>query len=483
MPHDLLIGIDIGTTSVKAVLFDRQGVILGEAAHEHPTAFPHPNWAEQDPDDWWRGVCLTLRRIFTANAHAAVDVAAIGVSCQAPTPVAVDRSGLPLYPAMLWMDRRTDPQCAWLQAHVGAEAVKQINGGRIDPFYTAPKLAWLQQHQPDVLRGAHAILHANGYIVHKLTGAFSMDASHGPLTLFFDSRHGEWSQTLVDGMGFDAALLPPVFPCSQVVGEVTAQAAAACGLAPGTPVIAGMADGTAASLEAGVVAVGDAVEMTGQSTVLLICSDQPYLDDELIPLGHAIPGRHLVVGALSTSGGALRWLRDQLGEPECSEALRHGRDPFDLLTELAASSPPGANRLIFLPYMFGERSPIWDSNARGVFFGLSLATAKADLVRAVLEGGAYGLRHNVETAARAGFAAGILSSVGGGSRSALWNQIKADILQRPIRLPRTATGAPLGDAMAAAAGAGLYPSVADAAAQHELLRRGLFPAQRACCAL
>jgi xylulokinase len=226
-----------------------------------------------------------------------------------------------------------------------------------------------------------------------------------------------------------------------------------------------MTDGTAASLEAGLVAVGDAVEMTGQSTVLLICSDRPYLGDELIPLGHAIPGRHLVVGALVASGGALRWFRDQLGEPERMEAARQGVDPFVLLSEAATSSPPGANRLIFLPYLYGERSPIWDSDARGVFFGLTLATEKRDLIRAILEGAAYGLRHNVEAAARAGFPLATLACVGGGARSPLWNQIKANVLGRPIRLPRAAAGAPLGDAMIAAVGAGLYRRVEAAVAQ------------------
>jgi xylulokinase len=226
-----------------------------------------------------------------------------------------------------------------------------------------------------------------------------------------------------------------------------------------------MTDGTAASLEAGLVRVGDAVEMTGQSTVLLICSDQPYLGDELIPLGHAVPGRHLVVGALVASGGALRWFRDQLGQPEQAAAAQRNIDPFVVLAEAAASSPPGANRLLFLPYLYGERSPIWDSDARGVFLGLTLATEKRDLIRAILEGAAYGLRHNVEAAGRAGFPLATLACVGGGARSALWNQIKADVLGRPIRLPRAATGAPLGDAMAAAVGVGLHPSLEAAVAQ------------------
>jgi xylulokinase len=224
-------------------------------------------------------------------------------------------------------------------------------------------------------------------------------------------------------------------------------------------VIAGMTDGTAAAVEAGLVNAGDAVEMTGQSTVLLICSDRPYLGRDLIPLGHAVPGRHLVVGALVASGGALRWFRDQLGESERLEAARLGVDPFDLLAQAAGQSAPGANRLVFLPYMYGERSPIWDSDARGVFFGLSLATQKGDLIRAIMEGAAYGLRHNVEVARAGGFPLARLACVGGGARSALWNQIKADVLNRPLHLPQTTTGAPLGDAILTAAAVGLHPGI------------------------
>ncbi|MCX6047979.1 MAG: FGGY-family carbohydrate kinase [Chloroflexi bacterium] len=464
MSKHLLIGIDIGTTSTKAVVFDRQGNILTQASQEYPTSYPQPNWAEQDPDDWWRATCFVLQRIFAENVLNAHDVAGIGISCQAPSMVAVDQQGRPLHPALIWMDRRSEAQCHWLHEQVGEANISRINGGRIDPFYLAPKLLWYKANAPELYRQTHQILQANGYVVHRLCDQFSMDLSHPPLTLFFDSVHGAWSAPLIERMRLDVAKLPPLFPCASVVGEVTAVAAAATGLAVGTPVVAGLVDGAAAGLEAGLVEIGDAAEMTGQSTVLMICSDQPYLGKALIPLGHAIPGRHLVIGALVASGGALRWFRDQLGEPERLEAARLGLNAFDLLGQIAAQSPPGANRLIFLPYMYGERSPIWDSDARGVFFGLSLATQKADLVRAIMEGAAFGLRHNIDVASEAGFVAASLACVGGGARSAVWNQIKADILNRPLHLPQAATGAPLGDAMVAAVGAGLYGSVAAAVA-------------------
>lgn len=457
-----LLGIDIGTTGVKAVVVDATGAVLAQASQEYPTALPQPNWAEQDPDAWWSATCNVLQRLKHEQGVDLAEIAAVGVSCQAPTVTPVDASGRPLSPAQLWMDRRAEAECAWLRQQMGEESITQTNGGRIDPYYLAPKWLWLREHAPEIYRQTHALLFTNGYLVHKLCGVFCMDLSHGPLTLFFDSARLTWSTDLLARMGLDARQLPPLLACSQVAGEVTREAAAFTGLRPGTPVVAGMTDGTAAGLEAGLVRPGDAVEMTGQSTVLLICSDKPYLGRDLIPLGHAVPGYFLVVGAQVASGGALRWFRDQLGEAERAEAARLGVDAFELLAQQAAQRPVGANRLIFLPYMYGERSPIWDSNARGVFFGLSLASIKGDLVRAVMEGAAYGLRHNMAVAEAAGFRANSVACVGGGARSALWNQIKADVLQRRITLPKAAIGAALGDAMVAAVGAGIYATVEDA---------------------
>lgn len=465
MNAPLLLGIDIGTTGAKAVLCDATGRILAQAGQEYPTRFPHPNWAEQNPDAWWQATCAIVRRVLAAAGPGRLpEIAAILVSSQAPTLVAVDRSGQPVLPALIWMDRRSEEQCAWLRDRVGDDTTARICGGRIDSYYLAPKLLWLRAQAPEAYGRTWQVLQANGYIVHRLCGAVTMDSSHGPLTHLYDTATQQWSDALIDAMGVDRRRLPPIVPCVEIVGKVTAAAAASTGLAAGTPVAAGMTDGTAAGIEAGLVRLGDAVEMTGQSTVLLICSDRPYQGKDLFALGHPVPGLHLVVGAMVASGGALRWFRDQLGATEREEAARLGVDPFELLSQTAANSPPGANRLVFLPYMYGERSPIWDSHARGVFFGLSLATQKADLVRAILEGAAYGLRHNVEVAQAAGFDPVTLACVGGGARSALWNQIKADVLNRPIRLPEAPAGAAMGDAVVAAVAAGIYPSLEAAVA-------------------
>jgi xylulokinase len=457
MSSELLIGIDVGTTALKALLYSSEGRVLAQAGREYPTRHPQPNWAQQDPEDWWQATCSVLPRILAGVEPERV--AGIAVSSQTPTMLAVDGLGRPLYPALIWMDRRSEPQAQWLREHVGDEAVARVNGGRCDPYYLAPKLLWFKENQPELYRQTRVVLQANGYIVYRLCDVFSMDASHGPLSLLFNSRSLSWCCDLAQQMGLDCAKLPRLYACAEVVGHVSAEAAAQCGLAAGTPVMAGMTDGTAAAVEAGLLQPGDAVEMTGQSSVLLICSDQPYLGTQLISLGHAVAGRHLVVGAMVASGGALRWFRDELGQVERDAGKRLGIDPFELLTLEAQGSPPGANRLVFLPYLFGERSPIWDTDARGVFVGLSQATTKADLIRAIMEGAAYGLRHNLEAAQASGFPATSLACVGGGARSALWNQIKADVLNRPVRELLVAAGAPVGDAIVAGVGAGVYPSV------------------------
>lgn len=470
-PGDLLLGIDLGTTGVKAMLVSPAGVRVAQATREISTDWPQPGWAEQDPAEWWAATCAVIVRVLAGAPGGADDAArrvrAICISSQAPTLVIVDAAGVPVAPAQLWLDRRSEAECAWLRA-AGLEAlIAAENGGRIDSYFLAPKLLWVARNQPALLQPGHTVLLANGYLVQKLTGVACADRSHGPLTQLYSGAQGAWSEAILSALEIAPALLPPLLDCGAVAGSVTAAAAAATGLRAGTPVLAGMVDGTAAALEAGVLQPGQAVEMTGQSTVLLMCSDAPYRGRALFPLGHAVAGRHLVVGAMVATGGALRWFRDQLGGAEVAAAARSAADPFELLTAQAAASPHGANRLLFLPWLYGERSPIWDANARGAFVGLSLATTRADLIRAVLEGAALGLRHNLATAQAAGVEVDSLVSLGGGARSRLWLQIKADVLQRSVWAPAdvdAAGGAVLGDAILAAVAAGLHANLASAVA-------------------
>jgi xylulokinase len=460
---DVLLGIDIGTTNAKAALFATSGTLLGEEQQEYDTAYPQPGWAEQAAGNWWEATVAIVRRLLDTTRVEPKDVAAIAVSSQAPTVLPVDTQGKALRPALIWMDRRSEAQCTRLRQTVDIERILALNGNRIDPYFGVPKIAWLLENEPDVVRRTHFFLQANGYVNFKLTAQFTIDRSHASLFQCFDMALGDWSDELCSMMGVPREKLPPVVSCTDVIGKVGAEAAQATGLLEGTPVVAGMVDGVAAALEAGVVTPGEAVEMTGTSTVLLVCVDEPPHQPDLIALAHAIPGFYLLVGAMVSTGAALRWFRDELGAAEVQTAESTSRDVFEIISEEAGQAAPGAGGLLFLPYMMGERSPIWNSDARGVVFGLSLATSRAQIIRALMEGAAFGLRHNVDVAEKTGVQIEILQSVGGGSRSAVWSQIKADVLGRPIAVPGMSMGAPLGDALLAGTGIGVYTDLVSAA--------------------
>ena len=473
----LLLGIDVGTSSVKAVLLDLRGNLCAVCQAEYPLHHIRPAWVEQDPEDWWRATCQAIREALAKVPHASERVLGLAVSSQAPALLPLDRSGRPLRPAMIWMDRRAESEAARLTELLGAAEIHRITGNRPDAFYVAARLLWLRNHEPEVLKRTWQFVQVNGYVNYRLTGRIAMDPAHAVLLQLRDYATGEWSQALCSACGVEPAQFPEVIEAAAVQGEVTAEAAAATGLRVGTPVMAGTVDSPAAALEAGVAEPGIAVEMTGTSTVVIMPNDCGLTEPALIALPHALPEIHLLLGAMVSSGGCLRWFRDQLGQPEAQAALEQSADAFDLLTRQAAQAPPGSDGVIFLPYMMGERSPLWHTNARGVFFGLSLATGKAALVRSILEGAAFALRHNVEVAARAGAEVREMRSVGGCSRSDLWNQIKADVLGLPLLLPRTSAGSPFGAAILAGMGAGAFPDVRKALLEMVKLDRRFEPIQ------
>jgi xylulokinase len=437
----LLLGIDVGTSSVKAVLLDLRGNLCAVCQAEYPLHHIRPAWVEQEPEDWWRATCQAVREALAKVPRASERVLGLAVSSQAPTLLPLDRSGRPLRPAMIWMDRRAESEAARLTELLGADEIHRITGNRPDAFYVAARLLWLRNHEPEVLRRTSQFVQVNGFVNYRLTGRLAMDPAHAVLLQMRNYATGEWSQPLCSACGVEPAQFPEVIESHRVQGEVTVEAADATGLLPGTPVMAGTVDSASAALEVGVVEPGIAAEMTGTSTVVIIPNDRGFTAPALIAMPHALPGIHLLLGAMVSSGGCLRWFRDQLGQLEVQAATEQRADAFDLLTQQAAEVPPGSEGVVFLPYMMGERSPLWHTNARGVFFGLSLATRKAALTRSILEG----VRE--------------MRSVGGCSRSDLWNQIKADVLGLPLLLPRTSVGSPFGAAILAGMGAGAFPDV------------------------
>jgi xylulokinase len=468
--EDLLLGIDIGTTGAKAALFSTDGTLAAVGAQEYRTRHPRSGWAEQDPEDWWQACCAAIRSALGSLPAGGSAVRAAAVSSQAPTMLALDSRGIPVRPALIWMDRRAEAEARMLRKRLGEEIIRRVTGNRSDPFYVAAKLLWFRTHEPELFRRTRLFVQANGYVNYRLTGVQALDNVHAALLQLRDMRAGSWSPALCQLVGVGPDLFPPIRPGYELLGEVTPEAANETGLAAGTPVVVGTVDGAAAAVEAGAVETGVAAEMTGTSTVLLMPFDRPATEPAFIAMPHALPGLHLLLAALATSGAGLRWYRQQMG----------GESPPEYadLTEQAAQANPGSGGVLFLPYLMGERSPIWNTNARGVFFGLSLATSRAEMVRSILEGVAFALRHNLDVVRAAGFSLGEIRSVGGGSASALWCQIKADVLGLPIIVPEANVGAPFGDAVLAGMGLGLYQDLRTSLARMVRLRSRFEPNPR-----
>ena len=450
-----LIGIDIGTTNVKSVLFHEDGTKIAESGREYPLYLVKPGWAEQNPEDWWRASVDTIAEVIRISGVDKNAIAGIGVSSQAPTLIPIDKGGKVLRNGLIWMDRRSQPEADFLEKEIGSEKVKSITGNRIDPYYLNSKILWYKRNEPELYQKTYKILQINGYINYKLTGTLTTDIAHASLMGVYDVRRNQWSQELAELIGYDTELLPPIYQNDHVIGTVCESAAKLTGLSTSTAVVCGTVDGSAATLEAGAVAVGDAVEMTGTSTVLNICTDQWRDPGLLFEMYHGLRDVLMLCGANSTTGACLKWYRDNLYHKEGCGAVE-GESSFDVMNRLAAGARPGSNKLIFLPYLAGERSPIWDSYARGTFFGLNLNTRKEEMIRSIMEGAAFGLRHNIDEAKKIGAPINELRSVGGGSNSDIWLKIKASVLNMPVIVPDISTGAPFGDAIICGTGLGIY---------------------------
>jgi len=450
-----LIGIDIGTTNVKSVLFHEDGTKISEHSVEYPIYLIKSGWVEQDPREWWEATVKTLIQVLRDSKVGKKDIVGICVSSQAPTLIPIDSDGNVLRNGLIWMDRRSQPETNFLETRIGSPKVKSITGNRIDPYYLSSKLLWYKNHEPELYKKTYKILQINGYINYMLTGTITTDISHASLMGVFDVRQNRWSEELADLIGYDVDLFPQVYDNAHVIGTVSEKAAGLTGLSTTTAVVCGTVDGAAATLEAGAVDIGDAVEMTGTSTVLNICTDKWRDPGLLFEMYHGLKDVLMICGANSTTGASLKWFKENLYLEDADE-LSGKVDPYELLNQQASSAKVGANKLIFLPYLAGERSPIWDSYARGAFFGLHLNTKKEEMVRAILEGAAYGLRHNIDEAKKIGVTIKELRSVGGGSKSDIWLKIKASVLNMPIVVPDISTGAPFGGAIIAGTGVGIY---------------------------
>jgi len=457
----LLLGIDVGTSSCKVALFDFSGNLITQTSEGYPTTYSGL-CAEQDPQDWWKAAEEGIKRSIVKYHIDPGRIAGIGVDGQSWAALPIGENGLPLRDAMIWLDRRAEKQCMWMREKIGEEAIFEESMNRIDPAFVVPKILWIRENEPEVFARTRKFLSSNAYINYKLTGKLTQDISQGYGFHLFDMKRGTWSEHLCKKMGIPQELLPDIYPCSQVIGEVTSQAARLTGLVRGIPVVAGGLDAAASTLGAGVTEPGQVQEQGGQAGGMSICLDRPIANPLLILGYHVVSQRWLLQGG-TVGGGSLRWLKDIVFTSGVEGNKDEGKlDSFETMSLEAEKVAPGCNGLIFLPYMAGERSPIWDSNARGVFFGLSYEKTRAHLIRAIMEGCAFALHHNLQIAESRGVRVNVLISVGGAARSKLWTRIKADVTGKPIMVPEYTDSAPLGAAILAGVGVGVYPGFKEA---------------------
>ncbi len=462
MASRYILTVDVGTSSTKTSLWTEAGQLVAHATSAYELQRAEPLWAEIDGDTWWTAVCETIRTVLATSKVDPASIAGIGVDGVGWTLIPVDRAGDPLHPAMIWLDRRAEQETNWLKSLPEADHLVNLDANPLDAAYITAKLIWLKKNRPHIFNSAHKFLEATGFIVFRFTGEFVCDYTQAYGYHFFDIRNQKWDEGAARKIGIPVEKMPQLCRSTEVVGTVTEAAARQTGLKPGIPVIAGCLDAAVGALGSGVVRVGQTNEQGGQAGGVGISLDHVVVEPRLIFSHHVIPGQYLLQAG-TVGGGSLSWFRDQLGHPEVSAAGLLGQNPFELFSSQVEKSKPGANGLIFLPYMAGERTPLWSSIARGVFFGLSYSTSRADILRAIMEGCAFAVYDNLQIAAEHGASVDEFLGAGGATQSAIWCQIKADIYGKPFIIARRADGGEGGHSLGlfalAACGVGLSEGI------------------------
>lgn len=467
-----LIGIDLGTSGTKTVLFDETGKVIASDLAEYPLSQPRNGWAEQDPEDWWRAVRTTVRAVLAKSGVAAKDVKGVGISGQMHGLVMLDAANRVLRPSIIWCDQRTAAECEEIHRRVGKARLIELSANPALTGWTSTKILWVRNHEPEIYKRCAHILLPKDFIRQRLTGAFATEVSDASGMGLLEVPKRAWSSEILAKLEIDPALLAKVYESPEVTGTVTAEAAALTGLAAGTPVVGGAGDNAAAAVGTGVVEDGRAFATIGTSGVVFAHTSQVRID----PLGRvhsfccAVPGAWHVMGVTQAAGLSLHWFRD---------AFCPGESYKDLDAK-AAAIPIGANRLVYLPYLMGERTPHLDPDCRGAFIGLSAMHTKYDMLRAVLEGVVYSLKDCLGVLHEMKVDPAMLLACGGGGKSPLWRQMLADVFQRPVATIANEEGPALGAAILAGVGTGLYKSVPEACRAVVKVNRAVEPdAERA----
>jgi xylulokinase len=463
---DQFLGVDVGTSGVKAVLVDEKGAVTASATSPLTLLTPRPGWAEQRPQDWWRAARQAVRQVLKPKRGRAPRVGAVGLSGQMHSSVFLDRKGDVVRPALLWCDGRTTEECREITARVGEDNLRQWACNPALEGFTLPKVLWLRRHEPAAFARVDKIVLAKDYVRYQLTGALATEPSDASATLMYDTAHGRWSRPLLQAVGLHEGLLPDVGASAEVLGLVTTAAARATGLPVGTPVVGGGADNACGAAGVGAVSPGDAVASWGTSGTVLAPMATPKVDPSLRAhtFRHVLPDTWYVMGVMLTAGGAFAWHRREL-----ARELSRKKDADALLNAEAARIPVGAEGVTFLPYLQGERTPHRDASARGAFFGLTLAHTRAHLTRAVLEAICFGLRDSLTIVRDLGLPLSTLLLTGGGARSPYIRKLQAEVYGLPVVTVNREEGPAYGAALLAAVGAGAFKDLP--AACHATLRR------------
>jgi xylulokinase len=458
MMGKLSLGIDIGTTNVKACILDTEkNKVVASGSQEHPLFHPKPGYAEQAGDNYWKAVVSAIRQCLS-QGNFANDIAGVGLSGLVGVMLPINGNGKPIRPGMIWMDARADEQCQEIREKVGEATINYINGNRIANWFIEPKALWMKKYEPENFEKTNKLLSPSGYCTYRLSGQYSINTGDAGLFYPYEYQKEKWNPEIAERIGVPMEKYAKIYRSHEIVGEVTTEAAEETGLKKGTLVVAGGTDISSAALGCGVTRAGQAYYSmgTGSNLGIMIPTEQRVEEYRILKWPHVLPGLTMFDGPMAFTGVSLRWFRDMFADQERLIADRSGLNIFTLLTEQAAKIKPGADGLLYLPYMGNTLSPNWNSQAKGVFFGFRLSTSRAHMIRALVEGVAFDLYSNVKIAKEAGVKVDKLTLNGGPTKSEFWNQITANVTNLPLQVTDVHEAAPLGDAILAAVGAGLY---------------------------
>jgi xylulokinase len=458
-----LLGLDIGTTGCKAILFDSNGALLAKSSREYAVDFPHSQWAEQDLENVWR---LAQEAIREAIAVAKVtELSAIGLSVHGEAVTPVDKSGHPLRPTILGMDTRTGPQNDWLRERFGGEALFQRTGMPIHTINTLPKLLWIKENEPEIWKRADKFLLVEDFLIQKMTGQAVVSQCLASRTQLFNLNQGKWDDEILEAIGLDSARLSQVQPSGTKVGMLTPELVSVFGLNCPPSIVTGGHDQACGALGVGSIVAGLASVSTGTAEVVEVALpspvvSQPLYEGNISVYNHVVPGLFLAMTLNHSGGMALRWFRDGFCEPQMIQSAQANTDAYDLMLAGASADPTG---LLVLPHFSGSGTPTFDTASKAAILGLTFANTRADIAKAILEGLTYELRLNLDLLKAGGVKIDVLRAIGGGAKSKLWLQLKADITGIPVVTPKITEAAGFGAALLAGVGAGIFPSAAEAA--------------------